>query len=59
MEEHRKEVELVEQGACSRQNRLASTESGVPHKLAITDHVTNLNHLPNWSDINMLQKESA
>ena len=47
---------MVDQGVCTSQIRLAST--GVPHKSAITDHVTNLDHLPNWNYMNMLHKES-
>ena len=44
---------MVVPGAHTRQTRLAS--SGVPRKSAITDHVTNLDHLPSWNDINIPQ----
>ena len=61
IQEYCKEVEMVDLG-------VSLTSSGVPHKSAITDHVSSYNnitthvtildHLPSLNDINILQKES-
>ena len=55
IQEHRKDVETAEQGVRTRRSR--SETSQEQNKSAITDHTVSQNHVPNWTDIEVLDKE--
>ena len=58
LDEHVKDVEKqIATGVRTRANR-AST-SGAINKSAITDHASDLNHVPKWADAKVVLKEST
>jgi len=55
LKEHQTDVNAHSQGVSTRASR-AST-SGDHHKSAITDHMVDHNHVPNWQDAKVVTKE--
>ena len=53
--EHKRDVETAEQGVRTRRSR--SETSQEQNKSAITDHTVSKNHVPNWKDVEVLDKE--
>ena len=57
IEEHKKDLQKnTNRGATTRAARLASCDE--EHSSAITDHMLQANHLPNWDDVKVLSNES-
>ena len=54
--EHRKEVEKISDKNFTRSTRRASTNEH--HKLAITDHICQNNHIMNWEASEIVEQES-
>ena len=55
VQEHRRDVETTEQGVRTRRSRSETSQEW--NKSAITDHTVSQNHVPNWKDIEVLDKE--
>ena len=57
LSEHQKDVENKQiQGTRTRSARLSS--AGTVHKCAITDHINDKNHVPDWSGSKPIKRES-
>ena len=57
MAEHQKDVEdRTNSGVRNRATRMSSASE--LHKSAITDHMANLNHIPDWKNTKPISRES-
>ena len=55
--EHKKDVNQHTSGVRTRASR--ESTSSVLHKSAITDHMSQYNHTPNWENTKIIQKEQS
>ena len=56
LKEHQKDVEKIEDIKLNRAARKASTSE--QHKLAITDHIAQANHIIDWEKVRILDRDS-